>query len=290
MVKIKRKEQLASLKEFKKILNDIKNSYEMPSGFLNYGKIYSFTNEESKRMIPSPVENNTALMILSSGDQVFDAILKGYETIDTIDINEFCKYYALGIKKKAIEILTYTEFCQLFDSTNVDNEELLIKVINSLEDEYKEFWDIFYTYLKHNPNFSYSPLEITQMYFVDDTYKKAKNNTSYLKNEESYNELKEKLKEAKITFKRQDVSKSNIFYKKYDMVHFSNVLGYIDDIKAMRIIESIYNNNLSKDGSVIIVGYWNMIRHPYDLKNVQFEEHNDDFDWGYLRLYKKCDR
>lgn len=283
---MERNEELKCLKNFADIVYRENIQDNVNRGFSRYGKIYAFTNENSKTMIPPAQGNRSALMILSSGDQVFDALLKGYDHIDTIDINEFCRYYSLGLKKTAIEVLTYQEFCDLFDYNKVDILDLLEKVINNLDEPFKEFWMIYLYYTKYNQTYSASPLNIDYLFFgAFTTYKQGQLNTTYLSNEDEYNKLKKILPKANITFRRLDISENNTFDKEYELISFSNVLGYLETQDALEILEKVYNANLIENGAMLITGIWHMFTDNFNLPNIECDDSNTPL--GYMKIIKE---
>ena len=68
---------------------------------INHSFIYLFTNENIKGFLDKiSFKNGKVLTICSSGDQAFNLILNGANSVDLFDINIFTKYYFKNIWKK----------------------------------------------------------------------------------------------------------------------------------------------------------------------------------------------
>ena len=164
-----------------------------------FSKIYSFTTENISGYIDYFDFNNKSLLTIgSSGDQVLNAFYNGARDITLFDINEYAKFYVY-LKIAAIMSLSYKEFKAFFFRQGVTpfirNQHMFSPdLYNKIKDnlrllDYESFlfFDELFTL--------YEPTDIRERLFDDDEdrNKVIKGFNNYLKDEESYKALVEKL-------------------------------------------------------------------------------------------------
>ena len=145
--------------------------------FFEYDKVYATATENIDgylNLVDFEGKNN-ALTILASGDQTFSLASKGIKNITTFDINKLTEYYALGLKKAAIEAFSYEEFLayfkRLFD-INIGLDELtdMVKYLLSYMDyEYKIYWE---TIIDYNYNRQKGIYQVTNLFRIKTFFKK----------------------------------------------------------------------------------------------------------------------
>lgn len=72
--------------------------------------VYLWTNENVRGYQNLFEGKKNVLSVLSSGDQIFNMLLKGVIKIDTFDNNGLTEYFTLGLKKAMILKYSYEEF------------------------------------------------------------------------------------------------------------------------------------------------------------------------------------
>ncbi|MBQ4584280.1 MAG: hypothetical protein IJA94_05290 [Bacilli bacterium] len=222
--------------------------------YSEYGRSYHFTNEHLIELYNQIDFTNyhTALSVLSSGDHVFNMIYNGMEQVDTFDSSRLTEYYALGIKKTAIEQLNYQEFLTLFSNSLLrnDNELALEKyVLSCTPKEYKFFWGSF---LEAQRNLGE---ENPTIFTLCRDVGIIRGNNLYIQREKDYNKLKENLKHAEITYTNADIRDLPELFSSYDIIALSNIISVLDSYVEPGIIhnmiKSIYESNLNKYGQMI---------------------------------------
>ncbi len=280
-----------------KLYDDLQSDYYLGIDFEEYSKIYSFTNEYLANMFlqMNLACKKNALTVLSSGDHAFNLIYMGIEDIDTFDSNRLTEYYALGLKKTAIQCLNYNEFMKLFSGEMERRQiEMLNYVIKNMEPEYRNFFESLIAYFK-----KYSFGFVVSLFRTDTdiTQKDIKN--IYLRSDVNYHKMQKRLEKANITFKHCDVLNIPEDFGRYDLVELSNILGvcvnrrWLQKEKVSDLLRQIYDNNLTKHGELLFdycwgndfrtVGACGDIFNNIDYANKKEYAHNNDL----IRSLKK---
>lgn len=97
---------MTSIEDAKKL---IESNRFGSKGFADYTPVYEYTTEDIGNSIGNYTSKDRILTVLSSGDHVFDYILRGAEDIEAFDLNVITKYY-YKLKRAIIEKLPYDEF------------------------------------------------------------------------------------------------------------------------------------------------------------------------------------
>ncbi|MBQ9834439.1 MAG: DUF3419 family protein [Bacilli bacterium] len=239
-----------------------------PSNFDEYSPYYIFTNEPLQQLIDL-IDLSTykkCLSVLSGGDIAFSLINAGFKQVDTFDINRLTEYFVLGFKKRAIELLSYEQFLELF---NYDfhalfnnqfgtNQTLENYVISNLDKDYKNFW-MEYKYGLKEKGYNSSVFHMGVNYILKDI--KYRKQLSYLNCAEDYKTFQKKLIDSTINFEPLDIKDIPQKLNSYDFIHLSNILDYSyllypDSRKAVnegiKLLTEIYNKNLTSEGLIII--------------------------------------
>ena len=282
------------LEDLKQIRDRIKTgiiSYD----FEEYAAFYSFSNEHiNKKYSQIDFANyHTALTVLSSGDHAFNAIYKGIDVVDTFDVNRLTEYYAIGFKKRAIECLTFEQFCTLYSKR--DRMDLEDEVIKNMDDDYKKFWEAYKYELKCLGEENQTILSI--LYWTKEImYPHGYDYNAYLNDEQTYKYLQKRLEVAKITFSQADITELPTKFGTYDFIELSNILNYqyrifSNNVKnnTTKLVADIYDRNLNDFGKMLyqtggtIVG--NNPLGPYVPRRLKrakkiFDKNNSE-DWIY---------
>ena len=235
-------------------------------------KIYPFTTENISGYIDKfNLKDKSLLTVGSSGDQVINAILKGCKDITLLDINPYTKfYYYLKVASmltlnldEFMAFLRFKDYPNIFeDNKNVFNIESWNKVkimLRLIDYESYLFWDELFQTINLE--------KIRKRLFSLDEYnsKLILNCNPYLKSQDLYEEIRNKVKNIHPTF-----INSNIFNvdlkRKYDNIWLSNIGTSIT--KEEMIIKMTDNlvKFLNKDGLLLI-------SYLYETdKNTKYEE------------------
>ena len=228
---------------------------ELKSDFSKYSGYYYITNEPVSEIfnIIRKYENKKVLSVLAGGDHIFEMIFKGASNVDTFDINALLEYYTIGFKKRAIECLKFQEYLDLFDFSfnRLENKYYNIKteiedyVVKNMDEEYNWFWQEIKRILK---DYGY---QASVFHFALNIKQKEFNKPSFLKNEDNYIILQNKLKSTIINFQQANIIDLPINFSKYDLIYLSNILDYREQEFAKILLTDIYNNNLHRNGQII---------------------------------------
>ncbi len=212
----------------------------LPDGFGADAKAYAATNENIDGYMNTLNfrGNDKVFSVLGSGDQAFNAILNGARDIDTFDTCPLSMYFALGIKRSAIMAFSYQEFLK-FSRRIVDPKISLGELISYIEflypymeREHQDYWKAIVDYNFKLQKWHFRKINLMQMLLVNtrglfvNTFK-----NTYLKNEEEYNKLRNRIGKANITFRQADIfNHDGNADKKYDFILLSNILDYAYNI------------------------------------------------------------
>lgn len=243
-----------------KLYDELQSEYYLGIDFEEYSKIYSFTNEYLANMFlqMNLACKKNALTVLSSGDHAFNLIYMGIENIDTFDSNRLTEYYALGLKKTAIQCLNYNEFMKLF-SGKIERKqiELLNYVIRNMEPEYRNYFEPLIAYFK-----KYSFDYVIHLFRSDTDISQKDIKNIYLRSDVNYHKMQKRLANATISFKHCDVLNIPKEFGKYDLVELSNILGvsvnrnWLQKKRVSDLLRQIYDNNLTEHGELLFDYSW----------------------------------
>lgn len=238
--------------------------------------IYSFTTENISGYLKFfDLKNKSLLTVGSSGDQILNAYFFGARDITLIDINEYAKFY-IYLKISAIISLNHKEFQEFFFihdiksnyNKNVFSKELFNKIKSTLR-----ILD-YESYLFFDELFSLFQPKIIRNRLIEDDEKRVKtitNFNTYLKNEENYNILKNKIHSITFKYINEDIYKTNLNHT-YDNIFLSNLCGFVSIEKTKELVKKLDNNNLNINGKMLIA-------YLYEIK---FNENNYMDNWSSI--------
>lgn len=224
----------------KLVLEQVKKEHYngLKINFSKYQKGFYWTNENINYYLNmfSNMPREKALTVIGSGDHVFNLVANGTKEIDAIDINYLTEYFALGLKKALIEKYDYYHFLYMMEhiaDRQISLDELtqiIMDLLPYMELKYKIFW---YEIANHNyiiQSQRKTNLNLIQMLYMNVYARNVIGNNTYLQDEYSYNIFRNKLANARISFKGMDIADipEKIKDKKYDLILLSNCLDYID--------------------------------------------------------------
>ncbi|MBR5904768.1 MAG: DUF3419 family protein [Alphaproteobacteria bacterium] len=192
--------------------------------FSEYSEAYIVSNEYVHSALKFVPKNANILTIAGSGDQAMFCSLKNPKSIDTFDISYNAKII-MDIKTSALQILDCEDYwellCRLYeplDILKIHNMPEIVKTLPKQEQLYLQqmrYYEIFSIGLPPSKYPNSFP------------------------NEREYMQMREKIKKP-FNFIWSDIESLHIkLDKKYDFIHLSNILDYIDDKKIKKIILSL---------------------------------------------------
>ena len=202
--------------------------------------VYLWTNENVRGYQNLFEGKKNVLSVLSSGDQIFNMLLKGVIKIDTFDNNGLTEYFTLGLKKAMILKYSYEEFliktkkmCSSHDNPAMSLDELSVfvkELLPYMEERYAKFWneivEFNYKLQKNNKKSK----DLFDMLCANNIFSlnSLKNRNQYLFSKEDYELLRSNLLKSTITFKLANaIDLKNSFNDKYDLIFLSNILNYL---------------------------------------------------------------
>lgn len=234
-----------------------------------YQSIYMFTTENIKGVTKIlDVKEKDILTVSSSGDHIFNMLLKGAKSIEAYDINLFSKYY-FYFKESAIRTLTRDEFICFFFGKNYSfreqrfNEEIYLKILKNIKDsDSKFFFDVLGRSVGSKKLFK-SELFFSN-YYSKNTYIEC---NDYLKDDDSYKKLQQILKSYNYKFYNLNIFDdiSIIKDKKYDIIYLSNILDRIigknklDTVKKIKKIILKLKEHLTINGILSVCYLYNYL-------------------------------
>ena len=150
----------------------------------------------------------------------------------------------------------------------------VLKEINS--DAFMFFDDLFEIY---------TPKETRENCFNDSNYhnKALKNFNVYLKNENTYNKLRNIISEIDLNFINQNIINTNL-ENKYDFIILSTLFNEISFRKFINLIKRL-NNCLSDDGLIMLAYLWNNNIYTHDYATIWKRIYQNPEANKYLKKY-----
>lgn len=259
-----------------------------------YLSIYMFATENVRGVVNSlNVSNKDILTVSASGDHIFNMLLMGAKSIEAYDINIYAKYFYY-LKEASIKALSYSEFLDfffpkytIFNNKTFNNNIFFNRILPNIKDEdAKVFWS---TLFRRYRGFG---LHGSSLFFPNryskNTYIES---NDYLRNEDNYKNLQEKLLTFEYKFYWVDIFSdlSNLLDKRYDIIYLSNILDRLrekDKISNVRRIKEIIENlkkYLVPNGILSVCylycyldEYW-VSKTPYQINNpdIRYEHFNN---------------
>lgn len=238
-----------------------KGKIEVDDGASNhcFYQLYPFTTENISGYINHFVLKDKSLLTVgSSCDQILNAILMDCKNITLLDINPYTKYYYY-LKVAALLELNRDEFLKFlrfrdYPEVFKDNKEFFnISVYNKIRNtlrllnyESYLFWDELFQ--------TFKPLDIRENLISHDEGRNEEviGSNLYLKNTILYEEIKNKIKNAKPVFINGDLFDVKL-EEKFDNIWLSNVASYLA-FEEIKIMIDIFYELLNKNGKLLI-GY-----------------------------------
>jgi len=259
--------------------------YFFGEAFSEYQKVYFWTNEIIKGYIDKVdfEGKKSALSVTSSGDHAFNLITNGILEVDTFDTNRLTEYFAFGLKRAMILKYSYYEFNDISkyitsEFISLDSVTEVIKgLLPYMEAKHKKFWDEISDYNHKIQKENNNHLNLFSLITMGWSHTLS-NNNNYLVDKGRYNNLRNNLGKANISFtKANALNLDETFNKKYDFLLLSNILNYFYKIWGYGFDYSVFYNyekqleKLMNSDGVIFLNYL------YDYYNSVYTREMDLF-------------
>lgn len=224
----------------------------------SFSGIYPFTTENINGYIDTLDLNNKKLFTVgSSGDQVLNAICRDCYDITVLDINPYTKFYyylkVAGIiqlsKHEFLKFFRYKDYPKVFeDNNNVFNKEYYEKLkttLRLLDYESYIFWDELFN--------TYSGRQIRNgLFSMDEDRTGVIEEANIYLNNQSYEELKNKLKSVNPNFIIGDIFKEELL-ELYDVIWLSNIGTYLSRHFLKIMIDKM--DRVLKNNGILLITY-----------------------------------
>lgn len=211
--------------------------------FSMYDRVFENATEDINSSIGSYKPNDRVLTVLSSGDHVFNYLVRGVQNIETFDINAFTRYY-FELKRAYIEKMKYSDF--------VENAYSLLTHALQCLDELPLSFDAynFWNYYKNNK----SP-ELYDRFLIKTYSYSVKRYNCYFE-KENYERLQSILKSGiKIPFHRTEAIHLNKSVAgKFSEINFSSIYSLISKKEMPKLIRKM-SPFLSDDGKMLFYSF-----------------------------------
>lgn len=209
-------------------------------------KVFPFTNENLPQMFKDfDFEGKSVLTVGSSGDQLFESIVKGAKRVTVADANVYSQPF-IELKIVALKNLSYEEASDYFTRESILDWKYYKKVSHDLSPMAKEFWDTIMLEMELDLD---TRRRIVSKVFHGNFMHKGKNSASFFRDREIYNKLKENIKDCEIDFIVADVTMfESLVQDKYDFIFLSNIFDYFRDSAFFKCIDGLGRNILKPNG------------------------------------------
>ena len=242
--------------------------------------IYRGSNEKTQNFVNYYKNKKDILTVISSSDQLLNAIYMGARNIDAFDISTFPKYY-MYLKLAALKALSKEDYLDFFYSATGNNSLYDIMYFDGIKNYLSEDMEMFWTSLINF--FDWTEITFSSLFsgeVVSEETAQIKN--IYLNN---YEEMKNLIDKVSIkTYEGNILELVDRLDNKYDLAYLSNIMNYLNPIDYKNMLNKI---NLKEDGKVLtyIYNYNDKIKAFFNEGNYSFDKFNES-NSGIL-VYKK---
>lgn len=286
-------------KELIRKQTELGTSATLGLNFEECSKAYAFTNERLVDVLEfiNFGDLKNALTVTSSGDHAFNLINKGIYNIDTFDVNLLSNYFALGLKRAMILKYSYQEFLEIIKIFKVkfysfdDVTQIIVDLLPYMDNEYRKFWGEIVAYYYNLQKEKHRCIGFNLFQILLRFAKDPLLFNNYLKNEEEYNRLKQRISYANITFKQADaINLPEQFTDSYDIIMLSNIINHFKSTNPIKKEEgfNLYVDslkNMLNENGIIFLNYflnprnssYNFIRPDLERVFLDNSGHKDSF-------------
>lgn len=213
-------------------------------GFSDHTPVYEYTTEDIGNSIGNYTYNDRILTVLSSGDHVFNYILRGAENIEAFDLNVITKYY-YKLKRAIIEKLPFEEF--LKETSNLVPYGLAHLDELNLDEETYTFWS-FYRDNQPEDRYERAILKV---------FPSGSKRYNLYFNGDSYKRLQEVLKSGiNISFHHANtLNLHKSITGEFSEINLSSIYSLIPKKDIPKVIRKL-KPHLAKEGQILFYSFW----------------------------------
>ncbi|MBQ7352137.1 MAG: DUF3419 family protein [Clostridia bacterium] len=211
-------------------------------------RVFAFSNENLSQMLRDfDFKGKKVLTVGSSGDQMFEAVLRGASEVTIIDANPMTQPF-VELKMAGIETFEMEDFYEYMTREKIFDPHMYRKVSHLLSDRAKEFWDSIMLDIDHSD--IGVNMKATAAFAQTGFSSKGKDFCSYFESKANYDRLRRYLKRCKINFIQAELSDFEKVLKdnKYDYILLSNIEDYVDVDEFFANMTKLGHKNLNKNG------------------------------------------
>ena len=234
----------------------------LDDSFGNCSRIYSMTTENIWGYLKSfNLENKKVLTVAGSGDQRLNCLLAGAEDVVCFDINPITNLL-IKLKDAAVVSLNFEEFINFFNiytrkygkHYSFMDKKLFEKIAPILDEDALDFFSFIVNEATN--------LDLRKVFWKTDNKFEVLSQVNNYLNPDSYEELKDILKNKKVNFINSSINSlpDRLNDDNYDFILLSNISDYIhkcygkDGFNDFKETIDSLNEKLNNDG-IIQVGY-----------------------------------
>ena len=213
-------------------------------GFSDHTPVYEYTTEDIGNSIGHYTSKDRILTVLSSGDHVFNYLLRGAENIEAFDLNVITKYY-YKLKRAIIEKLPFEEF--LKETSNLVPYGLAHLDELNLDEETYTFWN-FYRDNQPEDRYERALLKV---------FPSGSKRYNLYFNADSYKRLQDILKSGiNIPFHHSNtLSLHKSITGEFSEINLSSIYSLIPKKDIPKVIRKL-KPHLTKEGQILFYSFW----------------------------------
>ena len=260
---------MTSIEDAKKL---IESNRFGSKGFSDHTPVYEYTTEDIGNSIGHYTSKDRILTVLSSGDHVFNYLLRGAEDIEAFDLNVITKYY-YKLKRAIIEKLPYDEF--LKEVSNIVPYGLTHLEELNIDGETYDFWN-FYRQVQPVDRYERALLKV---------FPTGSKRYNLYFNSDSYKRLQEILRSG-ITIPFHHANTLNLHKSitgQYSEINLSSIYSLIPKKDIPKVIRKL-KPHLTDDGQILFYSFWRADDKQYRKLHLVGREINPEDN---VYIYKK---
>ena len=260
---------MTSIEDAKKL---IESNRFGSKGFSDHTPVYEYTTEDIGNSIGHYTSKDRILTVLSSGDHVFNYLLRGAEDIEAFDLNVITKYY-YKLKRAIIEKLSYDDF--LKEVSNLVPYGLAHLEELNIDGETYDFWD-FYRQVQAEERYERALLKV---------FPAGSKRYNLYFNSDSYKRLQEILRSGvNVPFHHANtLNLHKSITGQFSEINLSSIYSLIPKKDIPKVIRKL-KPHLTEDGQILFYSFWRADDKQYRKLHLEGKEINTEDN---VYIYKK---
>lgn len=241
-------------------------------GFSDHTPVYEYTTEDIGNSIGHYTSKDRILTVLSSGDHVFNYLLRGAEDIEAFDLNVITKYY-YKLKRAIIEKLSYDDF--LKEVSNLVPYGLAHLEELNIDEETYDFWN-FYRQVQAEDRYERALLKV---------FPAGSKRYNLYFNSDSYKRLQEILRSGvNVPFHHANtLNLHKSITGQFSEINLSSIYSLIPKKDIPKVIRKL-KPHLTEDGQILFYSFWRADDKQYRKLHLEGKEINTEDN---VYIYKK---